>query len=79
MRTLGDIPNEKCRIQLMAWNGKFIFKFEQGPCEQIYKVDQFEVESEAQARALVTDAFVAKVLARFEQMQADREGLLAGS
>jgi hypothetical protein len=72
LRTLGEIPHQACRILLFAFNGKFILKFEQGLCEQVFKLDQFEVETEAHARALVTDAFVAKVVLRFESMQADR-------
>lgn len=75
MRSLGEISHrapESCKISLFAWNGKFIVKFEQGPCEQVYKFDQFEIESEEAVRKIASGPLLDSALERFTQMQADR-------
>lgn len=75
MRTLGEIMHPACKISLFSWNGKYLAKFEQGLCEQIYKFEHLEIE-EARLREIVTGPFINGVLKQFESMQADRMAAL---
>lgn len=73
MKQLADIPHPSCKITLYAWNNKYIVKVEQGMLEQTYKVSELEVLGEVDVREMVSEAFLEKVLKRFEAMQADWE------
>jgi hypothetical protein len=75
MRTLGEISHPHVRIQLFAWNGKFIVKFEQGPCEQLFKISQDEIASTEDLKNKINQDFIEKVVARFQLMHADRSHL----
>lgn len=72
MRVITQIQHESLGITLFAWNQKYLLKFELGNLEQTYKVHELDTTGEAEMRALAVDeAFLAKVMARFEVMQAD--------
>ena len=71
MRSLGEISHPNCKITIMFWNEKYIVKFEQGRCEQTFKVSSLEVSTETDLRAKLTEPFIQKTLARFEIMQLD--------
>lgn len=73
MKQLADIPHPSCKITLFAWNNKYIVKIERGLLEQTYKVSELEVMGEDDVREMVSEAFLEKVLQRFEAMQADWE------
>lgn len=73
MKQLADIPHPSCKITLFAWNNKYIVKIERGLLEQTYKVSELEVLGEDDVREMVSEAFLEKVLLRFEAMQADWE------
>lgn len=78
MRTIGEIVHPDVKISLFSWNGKFLVKFEQGPCEQLFKFEHLEI-SEADVRALIKDQdtpLVRGVLARFKDMQQERLSVL---
>ena len=71
MRVLGEILHPNCKITIMFWNEKYIVKFEQGRCEQTFKVSATEVPNETDLRAKLSESFIQKTLARFESMQPD--------
>lgn len=73
MKQLADIPHPSCKITLFAWNNKYIVKIEQGMLEQTYKVSELEVLGENDVCEMVSEAFLEKVLQRFEAMQTDWE------
>lgn len=73
MKQLADIPHPACKITLYAWNSKYIVKIEQGMLEQTYKVSELEVLGEDDVREMLSEAFLEKVLHRFEAMQTDWE------
>jgi hypothetical protein len=77
MRVIADIPHPSCKISLFAWNQKYLVKFEQGACEQTFKISEFDVSGESELRERITDAFIQRVLARFESMHGDLQ-ILAG-
>lgn len=71
MRYLKDIPNKQLKISLFSWNGKYIVKIEAGPYEQTYKVAEFDVTGPDAIDALLSESFLASVVTRFGQMDAD--------
>jgi len=68
MRVIADIPHPDCKITLFYWNSKYILKLERGLLEQTYKVSEFDVTGEADARRLLDPIFLADVMRRFEEM-----------
>ncbi len=71
MRVIGEIPNNECKITLFQWNEKYLIKFELGLYEQTYKIDEYEVEDAEAVKKLITDAFLKKVMNRFDAMHSD--------
>jgi hypothetical protein len=73
MRHVADIPHPAVKITLLAWNGKFLLKLEQGNLEQTYKVAELDLitGSDTEARELLDDEFLAAAIARFTAMRAD--------
>ena len=73
MRHVADIPHPAVKITLLAWNGKFLLKLEQGNLEQTYKVAELDLltGSDAEARELLDDEFLAAAIARFQAMRND--------
>ncbi|MCH8558866.1 MAG: hypothetical protein LAT84_13655 [Balneolia bacterium] len=68
MRTIGRIPHPQMLITIFLWNNKYIVKFEAGPYEQSYKIDESMVNSPDDLKAAVTDEFMGKVANRFIEM-----------
>jgi hypothetical protein len=71
MRYIKDLPHPQIKISLYSWNSKYIVKIEAGPYEQTYKIAEFDVTGPDDVEALITEPFIASVLARFGQMDAD--------
>ena len=70
MRVIKEIPNSNCKITIFAWNQKFLIKFEQGLCEQTFKVSQLEVPNVGDIEAQLTEPFLTGIIKRFEEMHA---------
>lgn len=75
MRIVGEIPHPLYKITLFQWNGKYIIKFESGPCEQSYKISEFDVD-ENDLYELLDDEFMKKISSRFHHMHEDLQTLL---
>jgi len=76
MRVLGDIPHEKYKVTLFAWNGKYLLKVEIGSLEQTYKLDELDY-TEEEVKGLVEDPeFMASVATVFSSMGAGLRGAL---
>jgi len=75
MRHVADLPHPEVKITLLAWNGKYLLKLEQGPLEQTYKVPELSLSGQAppdqEIRQLLDDEFVAAAVARFAAMHQD--------
>ena len=69
MRVIADIPNPDVKITLHSYNGKYILKLEKANLEQIYKIEETEVDGDEGAKALIDDEFIAAVLNRFQDMR----------
>jgi CRISPR/Cas system-associated endonuclease Cas1 len=68
MRVVGEIPHSDCKIMIFYWNNRYLIKLEQGPFEQTYKIQEYDVASEDEVRRLVTEEFIQSALRRFEAM-----------
>ncbi|RZK15642.1 MAG: hypothetical protein EOO56_22435 [Hymenobacter sp.] len=81
MRHVADIPYPKVKITLLAWNGKYLLKLEQGPLEQTYKVAELDLSgvepADVEIRQLLDDEFLTAAVARFDAMQQDLRAAFA--
>ena len=79
MRHVADIPHPSVKITLLAWNGKFLLKLEQGNLEQTYKIPELDLltGSDAEARELLDAEFLAAATDRFKAMRADVQAAFA--
>lgn len=68
MRIVGEIHHPQCKITLYAWNNRYLVKLEQGYFEQTFKIDQYDLTSEADLNAIVNEDFIQLALKRFEEM-----------
>ncbi len=68
MRVVGEIPHPDCKITLFAWNNRYLVKLEQGYLEQTFKLDQFDITSDADLLTIVDTEFINKALNRFVEM-----------
>ena len=73
MRHVADIPHPAVKITLLAWNGKFLLKLEQGSLEQTYKVAELDLMTgtDAEVRELLDEEFLALAIDRFQAMRTD--------
>jgi hypothetical protein len=69
MRVVGEIPHADCKITLFAWNNRYLIKLERGLLEQTYKINEYDIFSEADLQVLVNETFVQQALARFDEME----------
>jgi hypothetical protein len=68
MRIVGEIPHDVCKITLFSWNNRYLIKLEVGLLEQTYKVNQFDIMSEADLYKIVDASFIDEALNRFKDM-----------
>ncbi|MFT2007415.1 hypothetical protein ACMA1I_01965 [Pontibacter sp. 13R65] len=69
MRVVADIPHPDLKITLLAWNSKYLIKFEKGDFEQTYKVREMDVVGDEGAKALIDEDFIEAVEHRFLAMR----------
>ncbi len=68
MRIVGEIPHDVCKITLFSWNNRYLIKLELGLLEQTYKINQFDIGSEADLYKIVDNTFLTDALNRFDEM-----------
>ena len=68
MRVIGEIPHPDCKITIFHWNNRYLIKLEQGPLEQTFKIQEFDLTSEDDIKSIVSEAFIQAALQRFESM-----------
>ncbi|NOT76918.1 MAG: hypothetical protein HOP08_18500 [Cyclobacteriaceae bacterium] len=68
MRVIGEIPHTHCKITLFHWNNRYLIKLEQGPFEQTYKIQEYDLTSEEDIKLVVSEEFIQSALQRFESM-----------
>lgn len=68
MRVIGEIPHPDCKITLFHWNNRYLIKLEQGPFEQTFKIQEYDLASEEDIKSIVTEEFIQSALQRFNSM-----------
>lgn len=68
MRVIATIPHPKLTISIFSMNDKYQVKFEAGPMEQTFKFSHSEVNGVDGIKEMIDEAFLEKVLARFNEM-----------
>lgn len=68
MRVIHERSQQGCRITFFSWNNRYIIKLEEGPFEQTFKIDQFDILSEQELLKLVDAEFVQQAINRFLEM-----------
>ena len=68
MRVVGEILHPECKITIFHWNNRYLVKLEQGPYEQTFKIQEFDLASEEDIKSIVNEAFIQAALHRFESM-----------
>jgi len=71
MRIVKDIPHPRFKITVYSWNNKYIIKIEDAHLEQVYKIDEHQVEGLADIQRMVSTPFLLKVMKRFSEMSED--------
>lgn len=71
MRVVGNIPHPDILITVFAMNEKYVIKMEAGPMEQTYKIPMDSVEGLDGVQKIFDEAFMQKVLQRFNEMFLD--------
>ncbi len=68
MRVVGEIPHSDCKITVFAWNNRYLIKLEQGLLEQTFKVNEYDVSSEAELYKIIDQSFIQEAVNRFSAM-----------
>lgn len=68
MRIVGEIPHDVCKITLFSWNNRYLIKLESGLLEQTYKINQFDIVTEADLYKIVDQTFLTDAINRFTEM-----------
>lgn len=68
MRVVSEIIHPECKITIFHWNNKYLIKLEAGPFEQTFKIDEFDLSTEADLKKIVDNEFIQQAMARFADM-----------
>lgn len=73
MRVVGEIPHPECKITIFHWNERYLIKLELGPFEQTFKINEYDLTSEADLHKIVSEDFIGDAMARFSDMSKSLE------
>jgi hypothetical protein len=68
VRIVDTIPHPQLKISIFQMNGKYLIKFEAGPYEQTYKVDETEINSLHDLKEKINDEVLHQIAACFRAM-----------
>ncbi|NVJ86014.1 MAG: hypothetical protein HWE15_06895 [Algoriphagus sp.] len=68
MRVVKEWSQDDIRISIFSWNNKYLIKFELGPMEQTFKINELDVLSEDDLEVFYKGEFFDGVKLRFEEM-----------
>ncbi|MDI1321404.1 MAG: hypothetical protein PSV36_01570 [Algoriphagus sp.] len=68
MRVVNEFVREEIRVSIFSWNNKYIVKFELGPMEQTFKLNETDILEEQDLENFFAGDFFEKVKVRFEEM-----------
>ncbi len=68
MRVVGTQIHDQCNITYFHWNNRYLIKLEAGPFEQTFKIEEYNLSSEADLKLIVDESFISQAMKRFEEM-----------
>lgn len=68
MRQIKEFLKEDVKVTVFYWNNKYLIKFEQGPLEQTFKVQEYDILQESDLEKLCKGEFFELVKKRFNEM-----------
>lgn len=68
MRVVKELIQGEVRVSIFSWNNKYIIKYELGPMEQTFKLNELDVLEESELDAFLEGEFFQKVKQRFDEM-----------
>jgi len=68
MRVVAEIPHPEVKITIFHWNNRYLIKLEAGLLEQTFKIPEYDVTSEDDARNVISEAFIQSAIHRFNDM-----------
>lgn len=71
MRIVKEIPHPRFKITVYSWNNKYIIKVEDAHLEQVYKIEEAQVEGIADVERIINTPFLLTCLERFGAMSRD--------
>ena len=71
MRLISDIHHERYKIQIFNYNSKFIVKIELGQFEQVYKINELDVNGLDDLKKMINENLLSNALKRFVEMRSD--------
>jgi hypothetical protein len=71
MRLISNIPHERYKIQIFNYNSKFIVKIELGQFEQVYKINELDVNGLDDLKKMINENLLSNALKRFVEMRSD--------
>lgn len=69
MRIIGEISHPDYKISLFQWNNRYLIKMERGFMEQTFKINQFDLTSDAELQTLIDSEFIHAAMERFDSME----------
>lgn len=73
MRLVKEIPHSRFKIQIHSYNAKYIVKIELGQYEQVFKINESDVNGLEEVERMITTELLRKSLLRFIEMREDWE------
>lgn len=71
MRVVAEIPHPRFKVTVFSWNAKYIVKIEIDQYEQVYKVNEMDVEGLDQVKEMFNEEFLNGCMQRFLTMRTD--------
>ena len=79
MRIIDSIPHPQMKISIFAMNEKYLVKFEAGPYEQTYKIQQDDCEGIQDLKEKISETFCTGVIEIFRNMHHNWNQIQAAS
>jgi hypothetical protein len=71
MRLIADVPHNRYKIQIFNYNSKYIVKIELDQYEQVYKINEIDVNGLEDVKKMISESLLSNSLKRFVDMRSD--------
>lgn len=71
MRLIAGVPHNRYKIQIFNYNSKYIVKIELDQYEQVYKINETDVNGLEDVKKMISESLLSNSLKRFVDMRSD--------